>query len=343
MPEQVFDPVAMAQLKIALTNLVSQIRSGEVRMFPGFLVLRRGSMIGAAVETPEYINIHNIHPGRSFNLDGDSALPGVPGNYLVLSVDTTETDITDALKREAFVNMMLYFVSEQNGNRQLLLSNPWAWAEKVIEMTGDKVAAERPYPYLAELYLVDKLVRAGLMTDIGREYRGPDAGSHDFELPRMSFEVKSHLHAADDSKEGELVISSENQLALTEGKPLYVVYFRMEETGELALESMVDKFPNDRTIVLQKLRKNGFVEGDFAWRHPYHLQREPQVFEITPDFPRITPGQFTGGAFPSGITKLVYHVSLHNLPYCTLENFLSAVSNGERPAFMEYSDCGYAI
>lgn len=329
-----FDPIALAQLKTTLTGLVPVLGDDEVRLFPGFLMFRRGAQIGAAIDSGDrYINIHNVHPGQSFTLDGDSALPGVPGNYLVLSVNTDETDLADALKCETFVNMMLFFVSEQNGNRTLLLSDPWKWTEKMIEMVGDKVTVTRPYPYLAELHIVEKLVQAGLMTDVAHEYRGPDAGQHDIELAGLSLEVKSHLHASDDNKEGELVISSETQLSPTGNKPLYVVYCRMEETGDMTLESMVGKFPADRTTMLQKIRKSGFVEGDFAWRRPYHLQREPQVYRIDADFPKITPAQFKGGVFPSGITKLVYHVALHNLPYCPLSSFVAAVANALQPAF----------
>ena len=164
------------------------------------------------------------------------------------------------------------------------------------------------------------------MTDIEREYRGPDAGRHDIELPRLSLEVKSHLHAAGDDREGELVISSETQLSPTGNKPLYVVYCSMEETGDLTLESEAAKIPQDRVTILRKLGKGGFVEGDFAWRRPYHLQCEPRVYEITSDFPKITPSQFVGGVFPSGVTKLVYHVDLHNIPYRPLSTFLASLA-----------------
>lgn len=327
MADNVFDPMAFVQLKSTLTELVSGLRDGEVRMFSGFLLFRRGAQLGVAIDSGETcINIHNVHPGKSFTLDGDAALPGARGNYLTLTVNTDETDLGDALKREAFVNMLLFFVSDQNDNRLRLLENPWAWAEKVIEMRGDKKSVSAPYPYLAELHVVENLVEAGLMTDIEREYRGPDAGRHDIELPGMSLEVKSHLHASGDDKDGELVISSETQLSPTCDKPLYVVYCRMEEMGDMTLETEAAKFPQDRVTILQKIRKSGFVEGDFAWRRPYHLQREPQVYQITPSFPKITPSQFVGGVFPSGVTKLEYHVSLQNIPYCPFSTFLATTA-----------------
>ena len=85
--------------------------------------------------------------------------------------------------------------------------------------------------------------------------------------------------------------------------------------------------------IMEKLAKMRFVEGDFAWQRPYHVLGSPLVYEITDDFPRITPGQFVGGHFPSGITKLVYHVSLYNRPSCPLDDFITAVCAGTHPVF----------
>lgn len=324
----------LAQLKNAIIGFARTMNSGAARAFQDFIFFRKGNAVGAAVSTGETpINIHNVRPGQSYLLEGDSAVPCVPGNFLTLTVDVSATDLNDPLKADAFSNMILQFVSMKDGNRERLLENPWVWAEKIIEMGGDKTARMRPHAYIAELYLTAALKDAGLLTDIATEYRGPEAGRHDFELPSMSLEAKSHLHGAEDEKPGELVVSSETQLSRTDGKPLYVVYFSIEDTGGLSLASCVGRFPDDRVTILQKLADNGFVEGDFYWQRPYNLPHEPRVYEITDDFPRITPEQFKGDVFPSGITKLVYHVSLRNLPYCPLSSFIDAKKRGIQPEF----------
>ena len=326
----------LGQFKSAVVNLARTITSGGAVGFPAFdmTFFRKGNAVGAAVSTGETpINIHNVRPGQSYLLEGDSAVPCVPGNFLTLTVDVSATDLNDPLKADAFSNMILQFVSMKDGNREALLANPWAWADKIREMGGDKTTNTQPYFNIAELLLVAGLKNAGLLTDIENEYCGPGANRHDFELPGMSLEVKSHLHASRDDTPGELVISNETQLSRTAGKPLYVVYFTMEELGNLTLESCVASFPEDRVTVLQKLAKNGYVEGDFAWQRPYNLPHEPRVYEITDDFPRITPEQFKGDVFPSGVTKLVYHVSLRNLPYCPLGAFIAAVAAGQQPVF----------
>lgn len=331
----------LGQVKSAIVHCARTLTSGMALAFPAFEMtfFRKGNAVGAAVSTGErLINIHNVHPGQSFLLEGDAAVPCVQGNFLTLTVDVSATDLNDALKADAFSNMILQFVSMDGGNRDRLLANPWLWAEKIIEMGGDKTTKMRPHAYIAELYLTAALKEAGLLTNVETEYRGPEAGRHDFELPSMSLEAKSHLHGADDEKPGELVVSSATQLSKTDGKPLYVVYFSMEDTGALTLESCVAKFPDDRVAVLQKLAANGFVEGDLYWQRPYNLPHEPRVYEITDAFPRITPEQFVGGVFPSGVTKLVYHVSLRNLPYCPLSTFIEAVVHGSTPSFVASSE-----
>ena len=323
----------MEELKNAIEEFARTIPSGSAREYPGFSLFRRKNTVGAAIPTGEtLINIH-VPTGQSFRLEGDAAVPGVEGNFLTLTVDVSDTDLNDPLKADAFSNMVLQFVSTKNGNRERLVANPWAWASTIIEMNGDTATKTRPYPYIAELYLVAALRDAGLLTDIESEYRGPEAGRHDLELPTMSFEAKSHLHGDEGETAGELVVSSETQLSRTGGKPLYAVYFSMEDMGELTLESCVSRFPDARVAVLRKLKEKEYVEGDFSWQRPYNMMQEPRVYEITDDFPRITPEQFKGDVFPSGITKLVYHVSLRNLPYCPLNTFIDAKKRGIRPVF----------
>lgn len=324
----------LEQVKQSIAYRALHIQSGEVFAFDSFDLFRKGNAVGAAISTGDtYVNIHNVHPGRSYLLEGDNALPRKAGNFLTLTVDVIETDLNESVKMEDFANALIAFTKDENGSRAALIADPWAWAAKVIEMSGDKTSDLRPYPYIAELFLVNKLRAVGLMTHPETEYRGPDAGTHDFELPTMSLECKSHLHGDTETKKGELVISSEHQLSRTGTKPLYVVYFPMEDMGDLTLESCVNDFGSPRPVIMEKLAKNNFVEGDFAWQRPYHILDNPLVFEIDDNFPRITPEQFPNGRFPGGITKLVYHVSLQNLPSCPLDDFLAAIVAGQSPRF----------
>lgn len=300
----------------------------------GFVFFCHGSTLGVAVPTGDaLINIHGVHPGKSYTLEGDNAIPLFKGNFLTLTVDSAKCDLDDPVCLENFVSLAVDFTRETDGARAALVKDPWAWAEKIIEMSGNAAQLEKPYPYIAELHLLNKLRAAGLLTDPANEYRGPEAASHDFELAGMSLECKSHLHGDADVKNAEITVSSENQLRRTGRKPLYVVYYPMEDAGDLTLAAGVAAFGEPRSVILTKLAKNGFVEGDFAWLRPYHLLCEPLVYEIDDSFPRITPDQFKDGKFPAGITKLVYHVSLQNRPSCPLSAFLAACVAHEPPAF----------
>ena len=321
------------EAKKAINFRLASIQPGEHFSCEDFHSFRRDTTIGAAIPAGNTLpGIHNVHPGKSYSIDGDNAVPGVPGNFLVLSVDTSETDLSDEVKQEDFADRILAFSRTEGGARDALLRDPWGWAARIIEMTGNAAKELRPYPFLAEVILLNRLRAAGLVRDVAVEYRGPEAGSHDFELSGCSIECKSHLHASAE-KPGEITVSSENQLAQTGDKPLYLVYFAMEDTGDLTVEAAAREFGEPRALLLEKLRKVNIEEGDFAWFRQYHLVCEPLVYEIGADFPRITPKTFPGGKFPSGIRSLEYHVSLQNLPRCTLSSFISALSANHKPVF----------
>lgn len=329
----------MTELELAARNVILKrmqgIQDGTLLSFDNFLFFRRGHLIGAAIPTgDQYLNVHNIRPGKSFILDSVRSVLRAPGNHLTFTVDETELDLSDAFNAGIFADMMVLFTKTSDGERQRIVTDPRKWAENVANTLGNTFTDTKPYPYIAELYLVNKLREAGLMRDVQQEYRGPDAGVHDFELANISLEVKSHLHANREDKPGELVISSVHQLSPSGSKPLYVVYFKMEETGDLSLERCVEEFGDPRPIILEKLKKQKFVEGDFSWPKSYGLLGQPQVYEINADFPKITEDMFKGDHFPSGITKLIYHVSLRNLPFCNLADFIAALQAGNKPVFV---------
>ena len=177
------------QLKDSIVFRATHIAAGEGYSFENFTFFQKGTQVGAAITTGEtLINIHNVRPGQSYLLEGDNNVPGIAGNCLTLTCDIQEIDLTDEVRKEAFANMILAFTKDENGSRAALTADPWAWAEKMIEMNGNSTKKCRPYPYIAEVTLLNKLRAAGLLTDPEREYLGPAAGTHDFELKTMSLE-----------------------------------------------------------------------------------------------------------------------------------------------------------
>ena len=128
------------QKKQSIIFRATTIKSGESFDCGGFVFFRRGERMGAAIPTGDtLLKIHNVHPGRSYSLDGDNALPRVTGNWLTLTIDKDETDISDPVCEEEFASRILSFVRTDGNARAEIIADPWGWAEKVIAMSGDKV------------------------------------------------------------------------------------------------------------------------------------------------------------------------------------------------------------
>lgn len=330
------------EIKTAIRYRLDTIRVGEIFYYPGenldFYFFRQGNRIGAAIPTGETLfNVHDVSLTQAFTMDAVCNLSGQQGNFLTLTVSSAEVDLSNPVQANRFADIICQFVRSEDNNRASLLEDPIAWAKQMIALLGNAEEEDRVYAYIAELDVVKTLCEAGLMTNISGQYRGPNRAVHDFELPRFSLEVKAHLHGGMNEKANTLTVSSEHQLELTEGKPLYLVYYRMEETGTMSLESEVETLVamgQSKPEILTKLKNNGYTEGDLFWRNEFHIQNQPQVYAVCGDFPRITPQMFHNDHFPTGIIKLVYTISLANIPSCGLSEFISAIRDGREPRFV---------
>lgn len=324
-----------ADRKYSILENALSIPPGQILRCAGdYYFFERERRLGVAVSIGnEYTNVRNLHPVKNFYLDCAQGLLHTAENFLTLTVDRTEFDLTTPMNAYLFAEFMMRFVDLRNGNRERLIANPREWAETTASLIGNETSDTKPYPYVAELFLFNQLTEAGLLRCPATEWRGPEAGVHDFELANSSIEVKAHLHADGKNKPNEVVISSGTQLRKSGNKPLYLAFFKMEETGDLSLETCVRSAAQHHAIIIEKLSKQGLVEGDHSWPKAYHLLGEPQVYEIKEEFPRITEEMFKGDKIPYGITKLIYHVSLQNIPSCNLREFLGALKTGNSPVF----------
>ena len=94
--DAIIDAQEYLQKKQSILYRAKTIRPGESFDCGGFVFFRSGERMGAAIPTGDtLLKIHNVHPGRSYSLDSDDALPRVAGNWLALTIDTSETDISD--------------------------------------------------------------------------------------------------------------------------------------------------------------------------------------------------------------------------------------------------------
>ncbi len=337
------------EIKSAVRYRLTTIQAGEIFKYPGdrYYLFRRGKRIGAAVCTgEEELNVHNIHPGQAFTLESEKNILKVQGNFLTLTADLNETDLTDGIQANRFADAICQFVRLDDGNRDSLIADPKAWAQAMISFFGNaEDTAQTLHGFVAELDVVNRLTRAGLLKDLDQEYRGPERSVHDFELPNMSLEVKAHLYGDISDQANTMTISSENQLQQTDDKELYIIFYRMEETGSMSLASEVKRYEDSgksRPALLAKLRKYRFVEGDMNWEKGFHTQCEPQVYHVTDDFPRIP---LPGGRLPAGIVKLKYTISFSNIPFCPLSEFIETIRAGKElgPLFTANQQLGKDI
>ena len=324
-------PQDMDELKSTIEYDLPTIPDGKIVGCDDFCFFREGNKTGVALDTGEKnFNLGGIGIAKAFELKSRVGLLYAPGNFLTLTVDCAKNDLKNPVKNSICAKIFAYFV--HRNNRESLFESPKTWARNMIDVLGNAVNIEKPCPYIAEMFAVNELLRAKLMQDPENEYCGPDGQAHDIETTDFSLEVKSHLQADRTDAKAELVISSPDQLRRSEDrKPLYVVYFPMGKTGPLSLKSSVDEFvklTGRRDIALHKLENSGsgFTENDLVWEDGFHIQGEPRVYEVDQDFPKITE-------IPTGITELVYHVSLNNLRFCTFKEFIEAKRTGRNPEF----------
>lgn len=212
--------------------------------------------------------------------------------------------------------------------RATIVDNPRSWFEPYLNMFGNHLEEMRPYAVIAEMLLLRDLLESGHINDITKEWVGPQSNVHDFELPDSSIEVKSTCkkHTSED----ELVISSVHQLDRTNNKPLYLAFYQFEQAlgGEYSLRSIYNELlqlvPQYKQYLDSMLTSLNYPPGCWYWDQEFTILGEsPRIYEVSDDFPKITPENFKNRVIP--VKKLIYHISLANLTYLQMDNFLNTL------------------
>jgi hypothetical protein len=321
-----------ANLKEVLTDLMMQIgqtRQKIVRRFAGdFYFFSNFTQMGVAIafrnEAKAFIRqLKTFSLARSAELQTSNGL--LPGPFLTLSINPQEFDFENSLSVGIFVDLMIRFVDAEY--REKFTTDPDICYTILADLLGNTFKETSPYAVLAEVQMLRMLNSQGLIHSVRENWPGPDGNVHDFELENCSVEVKSTLHAKD---RPELVISSQHQLQRTGDKPLYVVLFQYENTGDLSIGEEVARYESpmiEINALVNKLKDKGIFEGSLSWQKQYHWIENPRFYEVTDDFPRITEDMFVNNQFPQDITKIIYHVDLRNQRAYTFEEFLNRISN----------------
>ncbi len=154
---------------------------------------------------------------------------------------------------------------------------------------------------------------------------GPIGGPHDFVLGQSAIEIKSTTESQSDS----ILISSENQLQ-THLEHLYLHIFMLSRAndcmaGGISLNCIVrklrEKFTGEALLDIfeERLLDAGYIDiTDYDL--PHFSVSETRTYEVSENFPRITPDML-----PEGIKDVSYKINFSSISSYTCD--VSAVAN----------------
>lgn len=187
-------------------------------------------------------------------------------------------------------------------------TDPLSWWYEWKTLLGNRNIDEMIYDTLGELCVL----YYAAIHDPESFWNGPDGATYDIETSRCFFEVKSTL--SHDKK--QVTISNQFQL-FPPDKPLKLVLCRFEpvQMSGISIDKMLEKFERigyNIEAINSKLEMKGMEKGRSSRKKGFILHEMLQ-YEITDDFPRITPESFIGGVTPHGIVKINYTADLADL------------------------------
>ena len=217
--------------------------------------------------------------------------------------------------RRPFASFCVDFINPGKNGRQRLLkeTDPLKWWYEWKTLLGNRNVDETIYDTLGELCAL----YYSIIQDGDPLWNGPSGATYDIETNQCFYEVKSTLNRG----KNEVKISNQFQL-FPQKKPLKLILCRFEpvQTSGISIEKMLEKFISIGYNVYDintKLSKKGIEKGRSSRKKEFILH-EMLLYDITDDFPRISPESFVGGILPQGIVKIEYTVDLSGLPAVSL-------------------------
>ena len=236
-----------------------------------------------------------------------SSVIKLPSGENVTSIILTSSNEST---RRPFASFCEEFVNPgQNGSQRIIKeTDPLSWWFEWKTLLGNRDIDEMIYDTLGELCVLYYAVRQ----DSESIWNGPNGATYDIETSQCFYEVKSTLKR----DRNEVTISNQFQL-FPEHKPLKLVLCRFEpvQMSGITIDSILEKFNEigyNTDDINDKLERKGMEKGKSSRRRGF-LLHEMLLYEITEDFPRITPESFVEGKLPTGIIKINYTADLSGL------------------------------
>ncbi len=227
---------------------------------------------------------------------------------------TINLELTDPEMSEAFLDVCKDIIAQlqrvpPESSRRAFILRLQRWA-RLFNNVNSKMSHIVQQGLIGELQCLRKLlVLEHSPASVLASWTGPDGGIHDFSIGSYDVEVKTHAGAGS----LKVIISSADQLMLTDERPLYLyaVVMIASQDGGQTLTQFVDETrelldsPIDRMVFDTKLAGLGYSGTERyteKWRTgPTHIYR------IEDGFPRITRDMIS----PS-ISAVHYGVDLTN-------------------------------
>lgn len=202
--------------------------------------------------------------------------------------------------------------------RALISSNPAEWWLEWSELMGNSNSDQSPHAVLGELLVWRRMYQINQIMN----WSGPDAASHDLVGADFDIEVKSTI-----KRYGKRVtISGEHQLAVANGKRLFLVFMRFEDSaGGDSINSVKSDLLQigANGAVLEANLENMRYQPGKSTRAKTYMLHDSEVYEVSNAFPKITPAVFADGVTPMGIEQIKYEIDLSLVqPYSTLDHFV---------------------
>lgn len=217
-----------------------------------------------------------------------------------------------------------------DGGVETLVSRLRHWKNLLQPDAGHGLSREKRRGLFGELYLMRRLVQAGIPSDVVvGAWVGPSGAHQDFQSAAVSVEVKSTAS----KKPQSLRISSERQLDSTGIARLVLAHVSLDERKAGAGESLpalvADLEVRLEANTLQAFRQMLYLAGLVPtsmeyYEEPVYALRTLEYFEVDGGFPCIVESMC-----PDGVGDVHYSIQLGSIhPYSLAEDSLFELLGG---------------
>lgn len=187
------------------------------------------------------------------------------------------------------------------------------WREMLRPGRQEPLSASQAAGLLAELLTAIRIVELDPQRRID-VWQGPTGARHDFRRGQDAVEVKATLSSSTTSAS----IHGLEQLERPANGSLHLVWLRLEQVvdGSLCVEREIQelrKLVASTEDMYKLLGEAGWAPGTESEKLKFELL-ETRMFEVTNDFPRLTPSSLTNTRHVADIEDVRYRVRLDGVP-----------------------------